>query len=82
MAVLRHFTVYRVTDTSNENKCVLSFVWRPVVSEQSASGMIDRTFGKEKWKELCVKYFSGYRIQCDTMVDIHPNYCSDKFLVY
>lgn len=82
VATLRHFTVYRVTDTSNENRCVLSFVWRPVLGEQSLSLMVERAFGKDAWKELCTKYCSGYRIRCDTMVDIHPNYCNDKFLVY
>lgn len=81
-AVLRHFTIYRVTDTSTDNKCVLSFIWCLRPSNQGVSQMVERSFGKEVWKHLCTKYFTNVQIHCETMIDIHPNYCEDKFCVY
>lgn len=82
IAVLRHFTFYRVTDTTDDNKCVLSFIWCPIITDQNLSHMVEQSFGKDVWKRMCVQLFTAYQIQCDSMVDIHPNYSNDKFLVY
>ena len=82
-AVLRHVSFYPVTDTSSEWKCVLSLVWAPSPrSEHNLGGLMDAVFVKERWRRTCDKYLSLYNLHCDWMIDLHPDYCRDKFSLY
>lgn len=79
VASLRHSSFFPVVDSDSSYKYVLLMVWMP---RSYVNGTVESVFGKEAWRDVCNKHISSYGLKCDWMVDIHPDYCVDKFLVY
>ncbi len=75
IASLRYSSVYPITDTTNEYKCVLQLLWQ-------TSGQQEMYLGREAWKRLCERYVRTVGMTCKWMVDIHPDFYKDRFLVY
>ena len=81
-AVLHHYSIYHISDTSQENKYIITFIWSADLANGNARQTIELSFNQNVWKELCLKYFNYYHIQCDKMIDIHPDYCKNQFSIY
>lgn len=75
IASLRYSFIYPITDTTNEYKCVLQLLWQ-------TSGQRELYLGRDDWKQLCERYVRNVGMTCKWMVDIHPDFYKDKFIVY
>ena len=82
VALLRYSSFFKVVDTSEENKWVITTIWSPVSDSSSLSTVVDTAFEKTSWRKMCDRYLLLQNMKCDWMVDIHPNYSKCKFLVY
>lgn len=79
VASLRHSSFFPVMDSDSSYKYVLMMVWMP---RSYVNGTVESVFGKEAWRDVCNKHVTSYGLKCDWMIDIHPDYCVDKLLVY
>ncbi|CBK20790.2 uncharacterized protein [Blastocystis hominis] len=79
VASLRHSSFFPVMDSDSSYKYVLMMVWMP---RSYINGTVESVFGKEAWRDVCNKHVNSYGLKCDWMIDIHPDYCIDKLLVY
>lgn len=79
VASLRHSSFFPVVDSDSSYKYVLMMVWMP---RSTLNGTVESVFGKEAWRNICNRNISSLGLKCDWMIDIHPDYCIDKLLVY
>lgn len=79
VAELHHVFQNPIIDNSNEHKCVLQLIWRPICMDTKRLGSF---FGRNEWKQMCEQVMRGYGMTCMWMVDINPDYLGDSVIAY